>query len=114
MTDPQPENDQLPMTKSEWAKLHRLVSIGHARLSPNPTGTRGLHGIFSKHNQMVLRFEPPVKAVVATDSQAAPVKGNLTHARLSDSGLDLWFQAEGGRQARSIAVGDVVSVEQVL
>lgn len=105
--------DAYPMTLTEWSKLHRLLAIGHTKLVPPDSSAYRPEGIFERRHEVVMRFDPPVKASVNGQGASAS-KGEITHACLSMKGLDLWFKPEGVRQQRVVKVTDVASVEQVL
>lgn len=115
--DPQPEvapNDY-PMTRTEWSRLHRLLSIGSTRVNP----TTGPHdrpdGISAERNELTFQFLPAVKATTfSVTASRDSVPGEITHACLSAKGLHLWFKVKATARSRAIRIGDVVSVEQVL
>lgn len=108
--------DTYPMTLTEWSRLHRLLSIGNAKLAPIAV-THRPDGIYSENNELILQFSPPVKATIKPTSSVAPtppVPGNITHACLSSAGLRLWFRANSATRSTSIGIRAVISVEQVL
>jgi hypothetical protein len=115
--DPQPDAvnlpdlDAYPMTKTEWAKFHRIITYGNVTVGHVPVGVFDA----GRLNSLVLKFTPPLTATFRPFHGAIRAKGEITHARLSSDGLDLRVKVEGESVSRGqVPVSQVVSVEQVV
>ena len=116
MTEPTPDPeqalDQLPVTRTEWRELHRLLGITSARLLPTD---QKLEDVENRSDALAFGLTPTVPATLA--HQHMDGRWTITHVRISGRGLEVIVERrmDGSRRVRrAVPISAITHVEQAI